>query len=90
MSTFPKVYVNAIATTIEARCNNSSNGSDAGLVRAQVVHELLLACLAAGDDPARLQAAATAAFRARAAATGGQMTLAAMVPEGKACRVAGE
>jgi hypothetical protein len=54
------------------------------LVPAQVVHELLLVCLAAGDDPARLQAAVTAAFMARAAATAGQTTLAAMVPEGKA------
>jgi hypothetical protein len=42
---FPKVYANAMATTIEALGND---GSDAGLARAQVVHELLLACLAAG------------------------------------------
>ena len=78
---FPKVYATSMAASIEALCNN---GGDAGLVRAQVVHELLVACLAAGDDPARLQAAVAAAFRAQAATRAGQATLAMMVPEGTA------
>jgi hypothetical protein len=80
-NTFAKVYATAMATSIDGvRCN----GGDPAWMRAHVLHEFLLACFAAGDDPAMLNAAASAAFKARVPVPAGQLGLAMMTPAGSA------
>jgi hypothetical protein len=66
--TFAKIYATAMAASINAvRCN----GGDPAWMRPCVLHKFLLACFAAGNDPALLKATIASAFKARAPANAG-------------------
>jgi hypothetical protein len=78
-SPFAHTYAQAMASSLESvRCV----GGNPEWVRAHIVREFLLACFAAGDSPARLSMACTAAFKTLAIPQ--QLTLLNMAPGGSA------